>query len=139
LLTPLLIVVACDVNTTAGALRLLYDVLESDRCKLLNAQVLKKDGRDEITTRGAQCAQLYKTIVAIITKAGTNLGKGKQKVKTESIDTTSGLKTICLARDLKWRWLGPRIKRVREQLAFLKMNLLLISQASQLAQVQLEG
>jgi hypothetical protein len=129
--------ISCDVSSTAAILRQLQDIIDADkniRSFPPSLKVLKDEGRDEIEIRAVQCEKIFKTIIALMTKAG-GASRWKGKVKTASIDTRT-LKLTGLIRVLKWTWLESRIKRSQEQLGFLKMNLLLILQVATLARHQ---
>lgn len=131
-----LISLNADINATVGILRQLHDLVEADK-QLQNSggqvTVLKDAGLQEIRRRAAQCEVLYRTIIAVITKAG--MAGWKNNIKTEEIDT-SVLKATSISRDLHWTWLRPRIKKSVEQLEVIKMNLLLILQVGALAKHQ---
>lgn len=123
---------AVSINTTATALLQLQQVVESDHAA--STKVLKDDGLQEIGNVAAQCEQIYKTVVIVVSKAGTSANKGKLAA---SFGDSPVLKPSSLLRDLRWTWLKPRIKRIEEQIRWVKMKVLLNLQLAALAKVQL--
>lgn len=129
-----------EINSTTGALRQLQQIIQADKrlgdttSLSSKPRVLKDEGRQEIESRAAQCEILFNTIVTVVTKASTAGLKGKAKMAT--IDT-SALKATNLVRNMRWSWLEPRIKRCREQLGYLNLNLLLILQIASVARHQI--
>ena len=126
-----------NINATVGILRQIHDLVESDKNITNNGNgqlpALKDAGLQEIDLRAAQCETLFRTIIATITKAG--MVGWKNNLKTEDIDT-SVLKATTISRNVRWSWLGPRIKKLSEQLEIVKMNLLLLLQVGTLAKHQ---
>jgi hypothetical protein len=95
---------------------------------------LKDEGYKMILSKAAQCETLFHTIIAVLTKA--DMSKSRKNIKTEEIDTTV-LKLKNNTRTMKHRWLRPIVKRLSEQLEFVKVNLFLMLQISTLAKHQL--
>jgi hypothetical protein len=126
---------SADISATAAALMQLQHVVESDRTTPdTSTKVLKDEGVQEIENVAAQCEKIYKTVVLIVSKAGTTANKGKSAVDFGDLPV---LKPSSLFRDLRWAWLSPRIKRIDEQMRWIKMKVLLNLQLAELAKVQL--
>ena len=126
-----------EVSATAGALQQLHDILEADQnAKSPELVVLKDAGRDEIRLKVEQCEKLYRTVIRVMTKASV---VGKWKGKQVKVVDTDNLKNISVVNGFsgKWFWLEPRIRRSKEQLALLKMNLLVMNEIANLARLQL--
>jgi hypothetical protein len=128
---------AVGISTTAGALIQLQDAINADQTRsgLHNGiRVFKDEGLKEIENVATQCAKIYTAIVIVVTKAGTSASKGKT---TASFGEMPVLKLSSLIRTLRYAWLEPRLKRIEEQLRWLKMKVLLNLQLAGLAKVQL--
>jgi hypothetical protein len=126
---------SADISATAAALIQLQHVVESDRdTPDTSNKVLKEDGVHEIENVAVQCEKIYKTVVIIVSKAGTSANKGKAAA---GFGDSPVLKPSSLLRDLRWAWLSPRIKRIKEQMRWIKMKVLLNLQLAELAKVQL--
>jgi hypothetical protein len=121
-----------DISATASALLQLQHVIESD--KDLSTKVLKDEGVQEIEDVAAQCENIYKTVIILVNKAGKSANKGKV---TADFGDRPILKPSNLLWDLRWKWLRPRIKRIQEQIRWVKMKILLNLQLAGLAKVQL--
>lgn len=129
---------AADVNSTTSALRQLQDQIDSDRSRLASSDqytpVLKHEGLQEIEDLALQCKKIYATLVIVVTKSGTPASKGKAAA---SFGDMPMLKQASLIHTLRWKWLEPRIKRLQEQLTWVKMKVLLNLQLAGIARVQL--
>lgn len=124
-----------DISATAAALIQLQQVIESDNATPdTSTKVMKDEGRQEIENVAVQCEKIYKTVVIIILKAGTSANKGKSAADFGDLPV---LKPSNLLRDLREAWLNPRIKRLEEQLRWIKMKVLLNLQLAEIAKVQL--
>jgi len=121
-----------DISATASALLQLQHVIESD--KDLSTKVLKDEGVEEIENVAAQCENIYKTVIILVNKAGKSANKGK--IAADFGDRPV-LKPSNLLWDLRWKWLSPRVKRIQEQIRWVKMKILLNLQLAGLAKVQL--
>jgi hypothetical protein len=97
-------------------------------------KVFKDEGLEEIETVAAQCGKVYATITILVTKAGTSASKGKTAA---SFGDMPVLRASNLVRTLRMPWLEPRLKRMEEQIRWLKMKVLLNLQLGALAKVQL--
>ena len=128
---------ALDISTTAGALIQLQDAINADQARSAShngTKVFKDEGVKEIENVAAQCAKIYATIVIVVIKAGTPKSMGKTAA---SFGEMPVLKASTMLRTLRMPWLEPRIKRIEEQLRWLKMKVLLNLQLAGLAKVQL--
>lgn len=128
---------AVEINTTAAALKQLQDVVDADNARSTlfgQTKVFKDEGLEEIETVAVQCGKIYTTIVILVTKAGTSASKGKTAA---SFGDMPVLKASSLIRTLRMPWLEPRMKRIEEQMRWLKMKVLLNLQLAGLAKVQL--
>jgi hypothetical protein len=121
-----------NISATASALLQLQHVIESD--KDLSTKVLKDEGVQEIENVAAQCEKIYKTVIILVNKAGKSANKGK--VAADFGDKPV-LKPSNLLWDIRSKWLDPRVKRIQEQIRWVKMKVLLDLQLAGLAKVQL--
>lgn len=121
-----------DISATASALLQLQHVIESD--KNLSTKVLKDEGVQAIEDVAAQCENIYKTVIILVNKAGNSANKGK--VAADFGDKPV-LKPSNLLWDMRSKWLNPRVKRIQEQIRWVKMKILLNLQLAGLAKVQL--
>ncbi len=119
-----------DISATASALLQLEHVIESD--KNPSTKVLKDEGVQAIEDVAAQCENIYKTVVILVNKAGKSANKGK-------VAADFGDKPILKPSNLLWdtrcKWLNPRVKRIQEQIRWVKMKILLNLQLAGLAKV----
>jgi hypothetical protein len=128
---------AVDISTTAAALKQLQEAVDADKNRSTSyrhIKVFKDEGLLEIETVAAQCGKIYATIVILVIKAGTSASKGKTAA---SFGDMPVLKVSSLLRTMRMAWLEPRIKRIEEQMRWLKMKVLLNLQLASLAKVQL--
>ena len=126
---------SADISASAAALIQLQQVVEIDNVTPEGSiRVLKEEGRQEIENVAEQCEKIYKTVIIIVNKAGTSANKGKFAA---DFGERPVLKPSSLLRDLRWPWLSPRIKRIDEQLRWVKMKVLLNLQLAEIAKVQL--
>lgn len=124
--------VAIDISATASTLKQLQALIDADAA--LTTKVFRDAGLDEVNSLSVSCGKVYSLIVVLLTKAGTPEAQGK--IATEDIDVFA-LKTSILTRHMRWKWLGPRIKRCQGQLRLFKAKLLLNLQLAHLARVQM--
>lgn len=121
-----------DISATASALLQLQHVIESD--KNLSTKVLKDEGVQAIEDIAAQCENIYKTVIILVNKAGNSANKGKVAA---NFGDKPVLKPSNLLWDMRSKWLNPRVKRIQEQIRWVKMKILLNLQLAGLAKVQL--
>lgn len=131
--------IVVEINSTAATLRQLQDLLDTDE-QVQDGQAKQKvftqEGRQEIIVLTSQCGKLYTTIVVLLKKAGTAIGKGTTDPSPAEIQTLKFLTSSNL-RNLQWPWLEPRIKRCQDQLQWLKISLLFNLQLATLARFQI--
>ncbi|KAI8946998.1 hypothetical protein F4801DRAFT_30682 [Xylaria longipes] len=144
--------VASDVDATAGALKQLHTILESDKAAVEASKnsssssstkgnyptpastrvVLKEAEHQNIETLAVRCEEVYVAITVLVNKAaGLQAGDG---VPGHNALAIAGLS---LRRRLKWPWLRPRIARCQETLQGLKITLMLHLSIANLAQLQI--
>lgn len=132
-----LVELSVDVNATESALKQIQDAISIDKnnAALHNySKIFKDEGLAEINNVASQFAKIYRTIVILVTKAGTSVSKRRT---SESFGDMPVLRTSSLIRTLKWAWLEPRVKRLQEQMQWLKMKVLLNLQLVSIAKIQL--
>ncbi|KAK5653820.1 hypothetical protein OQA88_7978 [Cercophora sp. LCS_1] len=135
--------VVSEINASASALKLLHDVIETDKVDV-EAQgrvaLFKEEGMDEMNTLVAKCNKVYNIIVGAVHKAGEKPPKDDDEQPPQAPEpvTLSSLKPLySVLHDMKWSWLEPRMESCQDQLRYLKIGLLLNLQISGLAKLNL--
>ena len=110
-----LVELSVDIHATASALIQIQEAVNIDQNNdgLPNfTKIFKHEGLEEINNVVAQCAKIYKTIVIVVTKAGTAVSRRRT---AESFGEMPVLRAASFIRTLRWGWLEPRVKRIQEQ------------------------
>ena len=116
-----LVELSVDIHATASALIQIQDAVNIDQNNngLPNfTKIFKDEGLEEINNVAAQCAKIYKTIVIVVTKAGTAVSRRRA---AESFGEMPVLKAASFIRTLRWGWLEPRVKRLQEQMKVINL------------------
>lgn len=134
---------ASEISATASIVRQIYNLLEDD--KAANGAepggaraVLSDDGQWKIQSLLRRCETVYKAVVRVLVSAAAPpSGRTRTLLTNVGIDDLTVVKLHRVATKAQWPWLEPRIKACNDQLAALKVDLLLHLQVASLAKIQM--